>query len=139
MTRSRAALGSMTCPLAVMGEARQTLARLEQVTRPIDGVTDPAQAYHLMGAAGQLASSLEHSIDHLGQWWSAQARTHSLDATHGPFADDPAAAAATIIASLTTAAAACADLAAALERAQLCSADLTPARSGRTSPGGSRL
>lgn len=135
MNSSRAAWGSMTHPVDIVEEARQALARLEQVI-PRDGApTDPAQAYHLMGVTGQLAQSLEHSLDHLGRWWLAQERAHRLDVTEGPFADDPSAAVATAMQSLCAAVAACADLASAMEHAQMCTADLTPARPVRASRG----
>ena len=81
--------------------------------------------YHLMGVLGQLGQSLERSLGHLGQWWQAQEGTHGLAVEQGPFADDAAAAVATTVASLTAAAAACTELTSALERAQICTADLT--------------
>lgn len=135
MNGSRAALGSMSRPVAVMEEAQRALARLEQVLPCDAAVTDPAQAYHLMGVAGQLAQSLERNLDHLGRWWHAQERARKLEVTEGPFADDPSAAVATTIQSLSAAVAACSDLTLALERAQMCTSDLTPARPVRTSRG----
>lgn len=128
MNGSRAAMASMTSPLSVVQEAHRAVARLEEVLRGDDALTDPAQAYHLMGVAGQLAQSLEHSLDHLGRWWCAQERSQRLEVTEGPFANDPSAAVATTIRSLSAASATLGELTSALERAQMCTADLTPAR-----------
>lgn len=133
MNSSRAALESMTRPADIIEQARQALARLEQVIRSDGALTDPAQAFHLMGVTGQLAQSLTHSLVHLGRWWLAQERSQRLEVTEGPFADDPSAAVATTIASLAAAVAALADLTSALERAQMCTSDLTPVRSRHTS------
>ena len=134
----RSAPGTVTSPPAIAEDARQTLARLEHVIR-IGAVTDPAQAYRLMGVTGQMARSLQHSLGHLSQWWRTQERDHGLDVTEGPFADDPSAAVATTVQSLTAAAAACADLASALERAQMCSCDLAPLRPDQSARGGKPL
>lgn len=134
MSAARGTAGPMASPVTMVDEARQTLARLEEVLRA-GAVTDPAQAYYLMGACGQVAQTLQRSLDHLAQWWEGQDRSRRLHVTQGPFADDPSAAVATTIESLAAAAAACADLTAALERAQMCSSDLTPARQDPTSKG----
>ena len=122
---SRAPRGAVACALTTAQHARQAVARLEQVTRDAESLSDPAQVYHLMGVLGQLGQSFAHSLDHLGRWWELQERTHRLGVEQGPFADDPSAAVATTIVSLTAAVAACADLTAALERAQICTSDLT--------------
>ncbi|MBA2695828.1 MAG: hypothetical protein ACR2FV_10365 [Ornithinimicrobium sp.] len=126
MSAAGGTAGFVTSPVAMVDEARQALARLEQIVRA-SAVTDPAQAYYLMGASGQVAQSLQRSLDQLAHWWGAQERDSRLQVTEGAFADDPSAAVATTIQSLAAAASACADLTAALERAQMCSADLTPA------------
>lgn len=129
---ARSPIGVTSSTLDLAQDARQLVARLEQATRGTQALTDPAQGYHLMGVLGQLGQSLERSVGHLGQWWQVQERTHRLAVEQGPFDNDPAAAVATTVASLTAAAAACADLVSALERAQICTSDLTyvePARS----------
>lgn len=117
-------LGSMTSALDVAEQSRQSVARLEQLTRRSEALRDPAQGYLLMGVLGQVGRSLESSVTHLGQWWQGQQNTRRLAVTEGPFAGDPAAAVSTAIASLAAAAAACAELTSALERAQMCTADL---------------
>lgn len=134
MSAGRGTVGSVASPVAVVDEARQALARLEQIVRA-RAVTDPAQAYYLMGAGGQVAQSLQGSLDQLAHWWAAQQHHHRLQVSEGPFAEDPSAAVATTIQSLAAAASACADLTAALERAQMCAADLTPAEQGSPSSG----
>lgn len=131
MSAGRGAVGAVTSPVDAVDEARQALARLEQIVRA-RAVTDPAQAYYLIGACGQVAQSLQGSLDQLAHWWAAQQHQHRLQVSEGPFADDPSAAVATTIQSLAAAASACTDLTAALERAQMCSADLTP--TGQKSP-----
>lgn len=116
--------GPMTSALDVAEQARQSVARLEQLTRRSEALRDPAQGYLLMGVLGQVSRSLELSVTHVGQWWQGQQNTRRLEVTEGPFTDDPAAAVSTAIASLTAAAAACAELTSALERAQMCTVDL---------------
>lgn len=122
---SRAPLGAKTSAVDIAQDARQALARLEQVTRGAGAPNDPAQVYLLMGVLRQAGRSLQDSLDHLGQWWQVQERAQRLEVSQGPFADDPAAAVATTIASLAAAAAACAELSSALERAQICTSELT--------------
>lgn len=132
MTDPRAQLGPMASALTTAELAQQTVARLDQLTRRRDAVDSPAQAYQLMGALAQLSRSLQRSVDQLGDWWVIHDHTHQLEVSQGPFTDDPAAAVATTITSLTAAAAACAELTSALERAQMCSSDLREAQPART-------
>lgn len=122
---SHAPLGAKTSAVDIAQDARQALARLEQVTRGAAAPSDPAQVYLLMGVLRQAGQSLQDSLDHLGRWWQVQERAQRLEVSRGPFADDPAAAVATTVASLMGAAAACAELISALERAQICTSDLT--------------
>lgn len=124
MKGSSTTLGSMTCAIDVAEQARQALARLEQTTQGAEALRDPAQGYLLMGMLGQAGRSLEGSMTHLAQWWQAQQSTRRLDVAQGPFADDPAAAVSTAITSLSAAVAACSELTSALERAQICTADI---------------
>lgn len=132
MSSSRAQLGTMTSAVTTAEVARQAVDHLEQLSRRRDAVSSPAEAYQLMGVLAQLGQSLERSVDQLGNWWVIHDHTHQLEVSRGPFAGDPAAAVATTIQSLTAAAAACADLTSALERAQICSSDVTYAQPART-------
>lgn len=124
MRGSTARVGSITGILDIAEQARQAMASLEQVGIGSRAIRDPAQGYLLMGMLGQVGRSLELSVTHLGQWWQTQQSTRRLDVAEGPFVDDPAAAVSTAITSLCAAAAACADLTSALERAQICTADI---------------
>lgn len=135
MSGSRPQLATMTSAVTTAEAARQAASRLEQLTRRRDAVSSPAQAYQLRGVLAQLGESLEHSVDQLGNWWVIHDHTHQLDVSQGPFAGDPAAAVATTIASLTAAAAACAELTSALERAQMCSSDLSYSQPAQSAHG----
>lgn len=134
MSATREQLGTMSSAVATAEAARQAVSRLEQLTRRRDAVNSPAQAYQLMGVLAQLGQSLGRSVDQLGSWWVIHDHTHQLEVGQGPFADDPAAAVATTIQSLTAAAAACAELTSALERAQMCSSDLSYTQPPRSVP-----
>ncbi len=99
--------------------------------RSADRPDGPAEAYWRTGALVELSARLDRSLGELSGWWAEQDQRGALVAEQGPFAGEPGAAVAVSVDSLAAARRACDDLHAALERAQMASADLEPASTPR--------